>query len=324
MTNTKNNLLFISGFPSGGTDLTKTILNAHPDIKIAGEVPFLVSLTKAGFDQNYRFNCQEDVEIFKKFISEIDVYNNIRNLNHDFSSEFKTRGSFDIEYGLFNILSDKDAIIHGIKTPQYTEHLDTLYHIFPNARFLIVVRDVRDVCLSWKNKWGKDQILCSEKWASRMKKAKKFSKNTSDNRIYFFRFEDLLKNPKHTLENICNFLNINFSERLLEHEKHTKEITDGKINYGKKIICKNKAKWQTNMPKDIACRIEEIAWDTMELFEYQCELATKSRTIRWYEKLIGRFRDMYAIIFVVNRQLSPNKKSRHRLTSILIAIKKQF
>lgn len=39
-------LVFLCGFPSSGTDLLKNVMNAHPDIWMSGEFPFLPRLAR--------------------------------------------------------------------------------------------------------------------------------------------------------------------------------------------------------------------------------------------------------------------------------------
>ena len=315
-------LLFMGGFPSGGTDLTKTVVNAHPNIEIRGEMPFLISLKKEGYSQSSAIENEKQFQDFLRVLGELDVYNRIGNLNCPFSDYTKQENKPGIDAALWMSLSTTEASIRGFKTPQYTEQLPELYELFPTAKFLIIVRDVRDVCLSWDKKWGKDMILCADKWARRMSSAYHFTKSGSDGRTLFVRYEDLLDNTKTIAELICNFLSIPFSTSMLEHEKHTEEVVDGKLNYGKSIISDNKNKWRHKLSKKKILRIEQIAFDTMSLFDYPVSVAESEKKINLLEYYYGRLRDVYATIFIGNRSLSQENKYKIRIKSIFIELKK--
>ena len=82
-------LLFLCGFPSGGTDLVKTMLNAHPDINLNGEMPFLIDLGDYGYDFGYKFQTLDTVECFKRLLGKLDIWNNLNNIGFDFSELLK-------------------------------------------------------------------------------------------------------------------------------------------------------------------------------------------------------------------------------------------
>ena len=99
------------------------------------------------------------------------------------------------------------------------------------------------------------------------------------------RFEDLLSNIEEESKRICNFLKIPFSERMLSHHEYTKENFPGKINYGKSIVKNNREKWRLQLKNKMILRIEEVAFDTMKLFNYQCSKANSNKAISSFEKL---------------------------------------
>ena len=64
----KKQTLFVGGFPSGGTDLLKNILNAHPDIYINGEMPFLYKLANYGYTEDSIISSEAEYEQFIKIL----------------------------------------------------------------------------------------------------------------------------------------------------------------------------------------------------------------------------------------------------------------
>ena len=316
-------LFFIGGFPSGGTDLIKTVINAHPAVDIRGEIPFLFSLKKEGFNEKMAFDKIDQLEELKQNLKKLDVYNRIGNLSYDFSADLKQNHSITLQDALWSLLSPSDSIIRGSKTPQFTEQLPCLFQLFPSASFLIIVRDVRDVCVSWNKKWGKNMILCASKWATRLSGAWQFTQKDPLRRTFFLRYEDLLNNPREVCQNICNFLTIPFSENMLEHHKYTPEKIDGKINYGERLVINNQGNWKSHLSSDYIKRIEEVAFDVMQLFGYEPSLGKQQKKITQYEFLNGRFHDLYGLLFIGNRMMTQKNRRRMWFKNIYIEIKKR-
>ena len=294
-------LLFICGFPSSGTELTKTILNAHPDIHISDEMPWLKDIERHGYDHKSTFSSIQDICSFQKLLTKLDLWHVIENLSHDFTLDLKVKGMLSLEDVLRTCCHDCEAKVWGNKTPQNTENIADLLKLFPNALFLIVIRDIRDVCLSWRNKWSKDMIWCAAKWAERMAKGKQATDNLSRNRYLYLKYEDMLSNPEEMCMRICRFLDLSFSNRMLAHHKHTRKMIDGKINYGQPIKAVNFGKWRKELQAGTVERIEEIASKTMRMFGYKVEYATSQCPISLLETWRGRFQDSWAMLTVGNR-----------------------
>ncbi len=96
------------------------------------------------------------------------------------------------------------------------KHHSVLKRLFPEARFIHVVRDGRAVCASIKPlTWGPNNAFqASRYWAERMEQALSVEVAEGDNclRIHF---EDLVNNPSVTLAEVCKFIDIPFSPTML-------------------------------------------------------------------------------------------------------------
>lgn len=312
-------VLLVGGFPSGGTDLLKTVLNAHPKIYINGEMPFLFSLPKYGYSHNSIIQTGEDFDKFKGLLKKLDEWHNLENINSDVDLE----GGKAIREVLRPIFSDKEVKIWGNKTPQNSENIINLLKIFPDAYFLIITRDIRDICLSWKRKWGKNLYLCAARWAARMKKAVADAKNAEVGHVKFIKYEDLLGNPDKITKEICQFVGIDWSDLMLEHHKHVDNIVDGKIRYGEEIKPDNIRKWERVLSKQMVKRIEEISFDTMKLLGYEPEYAYVQKNLKAAGRLRGYLHDLWAMVFIGNRQ-SRNNSLKDRLKSVVFEIKKRL
>jgi protein-tyrosine sulfotransferase len=316
-------LLFICGFPGGGTDLVKTILNSHPDVYINGEMPFLKNVIRYGYGENTKFSNISEIAKFQKVLHKFDTWGNIENLDHNFSESIEGGKELSLEEVLRICFSEYDTAVWGNKTPQNTENIDLLAKIFPTARFLIVVRDVRDICLSWQSKWGKDIMWCAAKWSKRMREGWNATRNLPAERSIIIKFEDVLSFTELCCKKICDFLEIPFSSRMLVHHIYTDEYIDGKINYGKKIIRENKNKWESELSLQEVERIEQIANDTMKILGYKVMVASGPRSLSSFELLRALLNDTISLFSVGNRARRKNTLTQ-RIQGVLYEFRKQI
>ena len=311
----KKQLLFVGGFPSGGTDLLKNILNAHPKVYINGEMPFLYKLAKFGYTENSIISSETECDRFLKLLKKINQWNNLENIDYK-----PTVYPANVGMLLYNIFTSKNSLIWGNKTPQNTENINILSSIFPNAKFIIITRDVRDVCLSWGNKWGKNIYLCAHKWNKRMMA---LSKHSNNEKILIIKYEDLLSNLGHTTSLITEFLDIEHSKNMLEYHKHVANNIDGKINYGKKIKTTNRNKWATQFNNKEIEKIEKIAFNSMLYLEYPPSLARNSEKLNRVKIFTSIVHEVLSTIFVGNRNSKKNTL-KERISFLFFEIKKRI
>ncbi len=91
-------------------------------------------------------------------------------------------------------------------------------------RFLFMVRDPRGMAASWKNaaliRGGVKRAV--ETWLSDQEGyIRSLSLMPKETPVAFLRYEDLLRAPKICLDQVCQKLHINFSERMLNFQKYS-------------------------------------------------------------------------------------------------------
>ena len=118
-------------------------------------------------------------------------------------------------------------------TPVNMMQSNYLHRLFPDALFINMVRDGRDVALSVANeKWGpKDPYRALEWWGNRVLKAKSALDEVPPSRALTVRLENLVSRDRdQSLEEIIKFLEIEPEEALLEF--FNAELTKEKLNEG--------------------------------------------------------------------------------------------
>lgn len=119
------------------------------------------------------------------------------------------------------------------QTPRYIFFAEEILDAFAGSLIINVVRDPRDVMLSQKNKWrrrflGAKNIpfqeafrawvnyhpyMISKLWVSAVRTAERFEKNP---RFMNIKFEDFLQNPELVATEMCEFLNVDFEDVMLD------------------------------------------------------------------------------------------------------------
>ncbi len=155
--------------------------------------------------------------------------------------------------------------IWGDKSPSYTCHVALLKSHFPQARFIHIVRDVRDYCLSMHKAWGKNMFRAAARWVDSVSHADNAGSECPDD-FLTLRYEDLLDDTERELLRICGFLGIEYVAGMSRLAGSVENLGDAKNACS--IERGNKFKYVERMTPDTLRRIESISWPLLERFGY--------------------------------------------------------
>lgn len=148
----------------------------------------------------------------------------------------------------------------GDKTPEYLHHLKELYELFPDAQYIHIVRDGRDVALSNRERhFGQGNFVTAAlNWKHAIIKVEEFKSYVKPEQFLEIRYEDLLSFPEETFLRLIDFLHIEDPDgRLLEHiAQHAPQ----------EIRQSNHGKWRRLMSPAAIRQFDEIC--CRELLEY--------------------------------------------------------
>jgi hypothetical protein len=96
----------------------------------------------------------------------------------------------------------------GDKTPSYVRHLPLLADLFPGARFVHVVRDGRDVALSFVRHYAgpRNVYTAAEHWLRSVEEGRRAGEALGPASYLEVRYEDLIAGPEAVLRGVCAFL----------------------------------------------------------------------------------------------------------------------
>ena len=221
--------VFLVGAERSGTTLLRLMLDSHPGLAVHGEFDFLVDLVTAEGQLPTRRQ-------FVKFVSGDRVFLHW-NLQLVPGLDF---------VGLANAFLDTKRSTEGAKIVGATvhRHFDRLLHIWPDARFIHIVRDGRDVGLSRiEMGWAGNLYTAISEWAKVEALWNSLTAKLPPDRYVTLHYETLVEEPRSELTRICQFLGVDFDDRMLEY--------DTRSTYSKPAVGAS-GKWRELPPRVLA------------------------------------------------------------------------
>lgn len=269
--------LFLVGMPRSGTKLLRGLLTSHSKIGISKvETEFLPYLVR----QWPRYGDLSSPENFHSFYSEITklpyfIYVQYRGtiIPEEVWYEW-CRGDFSAASVFEALIRHKVSMPYGVegiwgdKSPSYIGHLPLLRQLYPNARFIHIVRDVRDYCLSIQKAWGKSPIRAAQRWVDGIEKVRE-DVEPFPSQYLEVKYEDLLKKPDEIVRNCCVFLGLDYEEDMLEKAHLNLTENKGDAKGYTTIKGDNTEKYKVKMSQGLQRRIEKISNVTLHSCGYE-------------------------------------------------------
>ena len=274
--------LFIVGMPRSGTKLLRGLLNRHPLIGIPEvETEFLPWLAR----RIARFGDLRDPARFEAFHRRMmrQTYFRFRREQggvidarrwHAACREFGAAGVFEALMRLEAHALHGSPRIWGDKSPSYMDDLPLLKRLYPHAKVVHIVRDVRDYCLSMRKAWGKDMLRAAQRWADGVERARREGAGLGEDYLEL-RYEDLLARTEDELRRVCAFLGVDFEPAMLTLAKP--EENRGDARGATRVLSENRGKFSHAMAPRTLSRIEELAGPTLLACGYALALPLRPR-----------------------------------------------
>jgi Sulfotransferase family len=221
---------FFVGSGRSGTTLLRAIFDSHPDVAVPDEVSFVIRLARPHYARRYGWPIRFDAAVAADMV----IAN--RSFRRWGLPEGEVRaalarsapGSFaDLVrecYALWAVHQGKPR--YADKTPMHVLHLGRLGRMFPEARFVHLIRDGRDVAASYRSvPWGPTTVEdVAAEWRRRVGHGRRVGRRLGSIRYREVCYEDLVAEPERVVGDLCRFLDLTWDDALLRYHERAEDV----------------------------------------------------------------------------------------------------
>lgn len=262
--------MFLLGTQRSGTTLLTRILSTHPKLYVQNELP-MEGMFDGDIDKNI---------MLERIVGKI-----------------KSMHKVDVP------IETSDELIWGWKDPLLTYHLDALVEHFFESKYILIVRDARGVVNSYMdNRWGLGTTAYTGalRWKHEVNLQLDFA-NKMGSSCLTLRYEDLVQDLPSTLRSICEFVDVEYSETMLDFHQRKLEFRENRenVNTGKPADPSKIDKWRNFLSTREIALIEHVASNEMKKLDYALEakpIAPKWIELAYYrihQKIVGEIQLQY-------------------------------
>jgi len=265
-----------------GSNLITKLFDSHPEF--CGPAPTHMIRLIA---QNYlNYSDFSDDKNWQVFI--LDIYNYLQYLLGDLHVSFEleellnliprtTKRIIEYVYTKESQSQGKDYVF--VKENRVFQFLPYLLSNFPESKYVYLVRDPRDVCLSFRKAKNIPVGLKSglEIW---LRDQTEFIKNygflKESDKIIYIKYEDLINDVQKQLNKVCEFLGVDYSPNMLNfYSSDIARLNADKWqewqNLNKPLMINNFNKFKIELKPFEVKYIEQHSRKLMEFFQYKLE-----------------------------------------------------
>jgi protein-tyrosine sulfotransferase len=160
----------------------------------------------------------------------------------------------------------------GDKTPRNTLYLPWIADLFPEARYIHMLRDGRDVALSYARAGlYPTPEAAAARWVASVRHVRRFRKSVPAGRFLEVRYEDLVAAPEAGLERVCEFLQVPFHPEMLDYWQTGRQLGDTDrahhANVGRPVTDRSVGRWR-ELSRPALGKLEEALGSTLRRHGY--------------------------------------------------------
>jgi len=236
--------IFIVGSPRSGTTLTAKILGRHSRVFMPAENHFFEDI----FARRKEFGTPEHssarIRIRERLVTLYGRYNQkeeqdrLDKLLAEPRIQEQLDSSFTDYRTILNVFMEiqmqgAEKVRWGNNTPKDLYHIDEILSFYPDAKFIVCVRDVKDFLLSYKTRWKATSadhqsrlrelyhpVISSLLWKSNVRKLAALSKTIPEGNLMVCKYEALVHNPEQIVRQICQLIGEEFEPDMLNITTH--------------------------------------------------------------------------------------------------------
>ncbi len=300
----KNNVVFIISLPRSGSTMLQHILGSHSEMIATAEpwilFPQALSLKKGAIQSSY------DHEICRIAIT--DFLDQLENKEQEYYTAVRKMASHLYE----TFLKENNKTFFIDKTSRYYQALPEIFKIFPDAKFVFLVRNPLGTFSSFITTMVRGNLSVLGENGIRNDLMNGYKQLVSayaehQEKCHFVKYEDIVLNPYQEIQKLCNYIGVEFQEEMIQYQskigvlkgklvdpksihKHEKPVTDYLTAWKDKLDTTQKKilalGFVNHLGKEL---IEQIGYNYEELLSFFKDIESKhlssSRYMKWNDLL---------------------------------------
>lgn len=280
--------IFIVGMARSGTTLLSEILNAHSQIAASPETHYF----RKYWTDEQKSTMEKRIILTEEFLdgNEFKQFGFSKKQKQEIRAELLAA----IRKGLPQILDvvlthyrlKHNKPIWCEKTPVHMLYLPHIAKLFPEAKFIFLVRDPRDICLSLKKVPfnAGSTVSIARRWKRYARLSVSYQRQYQG-KLLVVKYEDLIRQPERQIMKICQFLNIDYQSDMLKQENGPATF-DGekeywKLNAIKPIDKNNYDKWRYEMKPGEIYFLQKYLRREMRYYNYAVQPKMLNVDVVW-------------------------------------------
>lgn len=294
--------VFMIGTRRSGTNLLRVMLNQLPDI-VAPHPPHIL------FHINPLLPSYGDLTIPENFASLVDDICHLVELNpvpwegvtldrRKIAAACRERSAVAVYGAVYQAAADAAGAKTWLcKSMQNTLFLPQIEAYFPQARYIFLYRDGRDVAVSFRKALVGEKHFyhIATEWAEWNRHALQHRATVPDERFIGVSYEELTAQPEPTMQRLCTFLGVEYQPRMLEFytSEEARRTAESSVLWGnvvKPIIANNTRKFIREASMEDISIFESVAGDVLDALGYDRayvprgeERRFNATDIRWFD-----------------------------------------
>ncbi len=282
--------IFIVGTPRSGTTLTAKILGRHSRLFMPGETHFFDDIYARRQELGDPQDSQAAAGIAARLSTLYERFNEPADqqrltnlggeeaLRRELGTSCHTYGEVLSRFMQFQMHQNPMKTRWGNNVPKDIFHVKDILKFYPEAKFIICVRDIRDFLLSYQNRWKTTSpenvervkklyhpILTSLLWKTAMKQMRVIEALVPLDNFLVVRYEDLVTQPQSMINTMCQFLKEPYEEAMLHVEANNSSFEGQKQG----IFSTSIQRWTESLSHEHVYVAERLARHELEQLGYK-------------------------------------------------------
>jgi hypothetical protein len=311
---------FIVGCGRSGTTMLRLMFNAHPDVVIPPESQFIPALVSNWPRMVTRDGVDADA-IVALIGRRLDHMGLDRALVRGRLAALHDRTPRAATEAVFGVVTEQQGKPRWAdKTPRHVEDMPTIAGVFPEARFIHVIRDGRDVALSFFDRpFGPRDVWDGARyWDRTVRTGLDGAGSLDTDRYREVRYEALIDAPEAVTKELCDFVGLEPVEDMHHYFERASDRLTAKERANHPNIARPPTKglrnWRIDMPERDVEAFESIAGPLLTELDYPLG-SSPSRTTRARAFVEMRRRDARAARITAVRAIRRRAPGRARSSS---------